>query len=93
MICLSVSLGEGERPSIEAVIAETPWRIICPRWRSSWMSPTGCSCPPTSRPAELDAFNQMLAVSETAAHLDVLCAQGRIRARAERGIWSYSIGA
>ena len=52
------------------------------------MSPTGCSCPPTSRPAELDAFNQMLAVSETAAHLDV-----RIRARAERGIWSYSIGA
>lgn len=48
---------------------------------------------PAHEQAELDAFNQMLAVSETAAHLDVLCAQGRIRARAERGIWSYSIGA
>lgn len=40
--------------------------------------------------AELDTFNQMLAVSETVAHLDVLATQGQIRKRDESGVWVYS---
>ncbi len=42
------------------------------------------------RLAELDPFNQMLAVTETLAHLDVLCAQGRAHMQDENGIWVYS---
>jgi glyoxylase-like metal-dependent hydrolase (beta-lactamase superfamily II) len=39
--------------------------------------------------ADLDIFNQMLATTETQAHLEVLAAQGRLRARAEGGVFSY----
>ncbi|MEV7383892.1 MBL fold metallo-hydrolase [Streptomyces lydicus] len=41
--------------------------------------------------AELDPFNQMLAVNETVAHLDVLRAQGRVVANVDgEGIRAYS---
>jgi glyoxylase-like metal-dependent hydrolase (beta-lactamase superfamily II) len=39
---------------------------------------------------DLDPFNQMLAVLETAAHLDVLVAQGRATSRTENGTTVYS---
>lgn len=41
---------------------------------------------------ELDAFNQMLAVSETSAHLDVLVQQGRLRGSVEDGVTRYTCG-
>ena len=40
--------------------------------------------------SELDTFNQMLAVSETVAHLDVLASQGELRKRDENGVWVYA---
>lgn len=39
---------------------------------------------------DLDAFNAMLAVFETAAHLDLLVAQGRVSMRAENGVRAYT---
>jgi glyoxylase-like metal-dependent hydrolase (beta-lactamase superfamily II) len=39
---------------------------------------------------ELDLFNQMLATTETRAHLEVLVAQGRLRGRLEDGASVYS---
>ncbi len=39
--------------------------------------------------ADLDPFNQMLAVTETAAHLDLLVAQGRLKATEVDGIRRY----
>ena len=39
---------------------------------------------------ELDPFNQMMAVLETAAHLDVLVRQGRIRAGTDGAILTYT---
>lgn len=42
---------------------------------------------------DLDAFNQMLAVSETAAHLDVLVQQGRLRSSVEDGVTHYALPA
>ena len=39
--------------------------------------------------AALDIFNQMLAVLETAAHLDVLVLQGRLRALVSDGTTGY----
>ncbi|MGH3328565.1 MAG: MBL fold metallo-hydrolase [Streptomycetales bacterium] len=39
--------------------------------------------------ADLDAFNQMLAVTETAAHLDLLVTQGRLRGSAVDGVTRY----
>ena len=39
--------------------------------------------------AELDLFNQMLAILETQAHLDVLVAQGRVYRRTESGLRTY----
>jgi glyoxylase-like metal-dependent hydrolase (beta-lactamase superfamily II) len=39
--------------------------------------------------ADLDVFNQMLAVLETAAHLDVLVMQGRLRAQVSDGTTGY----
>ncbi|HEY1915352.1 MAG TPA: MBL fold metallo-hydrolase [Streptosporangiaceae bacterium] len=39
---------------------------------------------------ELDPFNQMMAVLETAAHLDVLVRQGRLRSGAEVGVVTYA---
>jgi glyoxylase-like metal-dependent hydrolase (beta-lactamase superfamily II) len=39
---------------------------------------------------ELDLFNQMMAVMETAAHLDVLVSQGRLRASDTDGVVSYA---
>jgi len=39
---------------------------------------------------ELDLFNQMLATTETRAHLEVLVAQGRLRARLENGVSVYA---
>ena len=39
--------------------------------------------------AELDAFNQMLAVSETGAHLDLLVAQGRLTRQEIDGVRQY----
>lgn len=39
---------------------------------------------------ELDAFNQMLAVMETAAHLDLLVAQGRLQADDTGGVVRYT---
>lgn len=38
---------------------------------------------------DLDAFSQMLAVNETAAHLDLLAAQGRLRSHAVDGVMRY----
>jgi len=38
---------------------------------------------------DLDPFNQMLAVSETGAHLDLLVAQGRLRATESDGVRYY----
>jgi glyoxylase-like metal-dependent hydrolase (beta-lactamase superfamily II) len=38
---------------------------------------------------ELDMFNQMLAITETAAHLDVLGAQGRLRLSEADGVCHY----
>lgn len=40
--------------------------------------------------AALDDFNQMLAVMETAAHLDVLADRGRASSRIDRGITVYA---
>ena len=40
--------------------------------------------------ADLDPFNQMLAVSETAAHLDLLVAQGRLTATDNAGVRLYA---
>jgi glyoxylase-like metal-dependent hydrolase (beta-lactamase superfamily II) len=37
----------------------------------------------------LDPFDQMLAVTETAAHLDLLVAQGRLRKKVIAGVYSY----
>jgi glyoxylase-like metal-dependent hydrolase (beta-lactamase superfamily II) len=39
--------------------------------------------------ADLDLFNQMLAVAETAAHLDLLVAQGRLKATDADGVRRY----
>jgi glyoxylase-like metal-dependent hydrolase (beta-lactamase superfamily II) len=39
---------------------------------------------------ELDPFNQMMAVMETAAHLDVLVRQGRVRGSADGGVARYA---
>jgi glyoxylase-like metal-dependent hydrolase (beta-lactamase superfamily II) len=39
---------------------------------------------------ELDLFNQMLATTETRAHLEVLVAQGRLRVRLEDGVSIYA---
>lgn len=44
------------------------------------------------RVADLDTFNAMLAVFETAAHLDLLVAQGRITERAEGDVRVFSAG-
>jgi glyoxylase-like metal-dependent hydrolase (beta-lactamase superfamily II) len=41
--------------------------------------------------ADLDAFNQMMAVLETAAHLDVLVMQGQLRAEVRDGTNGYVI--
>jgi glyoxylase-like metal-dependent hydrolase (beta-lactamase superfamily II) len=40
--------------------------------------------------AELDLFNQMLAVIETGAHLDVLVLQGELTRSEVDGVWSYA---
>ncbi|WP_155059686.1 MBL fold metallo-hydrolase [Streptomyces blattellae] len=40
--------------------------------------------------ADLNAFNQMLAVNETAAHLDVLAAQGHVRCTRTDDVNSYA---
>jgi glyoxylase-like metal-dependent hydrolase (beta-lactamase superfamily II) len=40
---------------------------------------------------ELDLFNQMMAVMETAAHLDVLVRQGRLHASLTDGVVTYAI--
>jgi glyoxylase-like metal-dependent hydrolase (beta-lactamase superfamily II) len=42
--------------------------------------------------ADLDQFNQMLAVAETAAHLDLLVAQGRLRMTETDGLRFYQSG-
>ncbi len=42
---------------------------------------------------DLDPFNQMLATMETAAHLDVLVAQGRLSAADDDGVTIYAVGA
>jgi glyoxylase-like metal-dependent hydrolase (beta-lactamase superfamily II) len=39
--------------------------------------------------ADLDLFNQMLAVAETAAHLDLLVAQGRLKSADADGVHRY----
>ncbi|MGH3321188.1 MAG: MBL fold metallo-hydrolase [Streptosporangiaceae bacterium] len=39
---------------------------------------------------DLDPFNQMLAVNETAAHLDLLAAQARLRASVRDGVTHYT---
>ena len=39
---------------------------------------------------ELDPFNQMLAISETAAHLQLLVAQGRVQAETTEGVRRYT---
>jgi glyoxylase-like metal-dependent hydrolase (beta-lactamase superfamily II) len=39
---------------------------------------------------ELDPFNQMLAISETAAHLQLLVAQGRLRSEPADGVRRYT---
>ncbi len=39
---------------------------------------------------DLDVFNQMLATTETRAHLEVLVAQGRIRGGVENGVSTYA---
>jgi uncharacterized membrane protein len=41
--------------------------------------------------AELDPFNQMLAVSETKAHLDLLVYQGKLTATAVEGVLRYAL--
>jgi glyoxylase-like metal-dependent hydrolase (beta-lactamase superfamily II) len=41
--------------------------------------------------AELDLFNQTLAVSETLAHLDVLVEQGRLSAESNNGVRAYRV--
>lgn len=38
---------------------------------------------------DLDPFNQMLAIAETAAHLELLAAQGRIRVEVSEGLRRY----
>lgn len=40
--------------------------------------------------ADLDIYNQMLAVNETIAHLDVLAEQGRVERTAEGGVVRYA---
>lgn len=40
---------------------------------------------------ELDPFNQLLAITETAAHLDLLVAQGKVRSTTEDGIHHYQL--
>ena len=40
---------------------------------------------------ELDLFNQMMAVMETAAHLDVLVRDGRLRSSVTGGVTTYAI--
>jgi glyoxylase-like metal-dependent hydrolase (beta-lactamase superfamily II) len=40
---------------------------------------------------ELDVFSQMLAVNETAAHLDLLVAQGRLRSDSADGVTRYGM--
>ncbi len=39
---------------------------------------------------ELDPFNQMLAVAETAAHLELLVGQGRIAVQVDDGVRRYT---
>jgi glyoxylase-like metal-dependent hydrolase (beta-lactamase superfamily II) len=39
---------------------------------------------------DLDVFNQMLATTETHAHLEVLVAQGRLRGHADDGVTTYA---
>ncbi|MGW3284788.1 MBL fold metallo-hydrolase [Streptomyces sp. NPDC001002] len=43
--------------------------------------------------ADLNAFNQMLAVNETAAHLDVLVARGLVRNVRQDGVDHYTVSA
>ncbi|WP_027946220.1 MBL fold metallo-hydrolase [Amycolatopsis taiwanensis] len=44
------------------------------------------------RLGELDPFNQMLAVNETGAHLDLLVHQGKLAATEESGVRLYRLG-
>jgi hypothetical protein len=41
--------------------------------------------------SELDPFNQMLAVTETAAHLDLLVSQGRLTRDYAENQWCFEI--
>ncbi len=41
--------------------------------------------------SEMDAFNQMLAVLETAAHLDLLVSQGKLTVRIDDGVRHYTV--
>ena len=41
--------------------------------------------------SEMDSFNRMLAVLETAAHLDLLAAQGKLISRVEDGVRHYTV--
>ena len=41
--------------------------------------------------SEMDSFNQMLAVLETAAHLDLLVSQGKLAAQAVDGVRHYTM--
>lgn len=62
--------------------ADTPYEVACYlRWTRRERSFD-----------ELDAFNQALAVSETAAHLVLLLAQGRARRTVEEGLNKYDLG-
>lgn len=39
----------------------------------------------------MDSFNRMLAVLETAAHLDLLVSQGKLTAQVVDGVLHYSV--
>jgi hypothetical protein len=51
-------------------------------------APGSCSGPP-GQLDELDPFNQMLAVIETRAHLELLAAQGRLASSSADGVTFY----
>ena len=47
--------------------------------------------PPGRQLDELDPFNQMLAVIETRAHLELLAAQGRLASTVKDGVVDYEV--
>jgi hypothetical protein len=76
---------EHHRQRLDATLA-----VVAPGGSTAWEVAGRLGWTRRERPlASLDAFNQMLAVNETIAHLDVLAERGALRASEQEGVRHY----